>query len=109
MVKSIPIFYEEYGTGKPLLMLHGWPADHHHMVTDMEPLFENRAGWRRIYPDLLGMGKTPGAEEITNQDAILDIVIEFMQPVAPNERFVVAGHSYGGYLCHGLIYRQPTM
>lgn len=109
VVKSIPVYYEEFGRGIPILMLHGWPGDHRHMVTDMEPLFKNRAGWRRIYPDLPGMGKTPGKEEITNQDAILEIVSEFMQTVAPNERFVVAGHSYGGYLCHGLTYRQPKM
>jgi pimeloyl-ACP methyl ester carboxylesterase len=106
MVKSIPVYYEEFGAGIPILMLHGWPVDHRHMLAHMEPLFKNRAGWRRLYPDLPGLGKTPGAAWITNQDHMLEVVSEFMQAVAPNQRFVVAGHSYGGYLARGLIYRQ---
>lgn len=109
LVKSIPVYYEEYGTGIPLLMLHGGPADHRQMVGDMEPLFQNRSGWRRIYPDLPGMGKTPAPEWLTNQDQVLEIVIEFMQTVAPNQRFVVAGLSYGGYLARGLVYRQGAV
>ncbi len=60
MVRSIPMYYEEFGTGIPIVMLHGWPADHRHMLADMEPVFEHVTGWRRIYPDLPGMGRTPG-------------------------------------------------
>ena len=105
-VRSIPVYYEEYGTGTPLLLLHGWPADHRHMVADMEPLFENRPGWRRIYPDLPGMGRTPGAEWITTQDHMLEVVSELMQTVAPDERYVVVGTSYGGYLARGLVHQH---
>jgi pimeloyl-ACP methyl ester carboxylesterase len=39
-------------------MLHGWPVDHRHMVKDFEPLFEHRDGWKRLYPDMPGMGQT---------------------------------------------------
>lgn len=106
MVKSIPIYYEEFGTGIPIVMLHGWPTDHRHMVADMEPLFQHRAGWRRIYPDLPGMGKTPGATWITHQEHMLEIVVAFLQQVAPDERYVVAGTSYGGYLARGLVHEQ---
>jgi len=94
-VKDLNIYYEEAGTGRPLLMLHGWPSDHRHIASDMEPLFQNRNGWRRIYPDLPGMGKTRGPEWITHQDHMLDVVLEFIDAVAPGERFVVAGTSYG--------------
>jgi pimeloyl-ACP methyl ester carboxylesterase len=106
MVKSIPIYYEEFGTGIPIVMLHGWPTDHRHMVADMEPLFQHRAGWRRIYPDLPGMGKTPSATWITHQEHMLEIVVAFLQQVAPDERYVVAGTSYGGYLARGLVHEQ---
>lgn len=109
MVRSIPIYYEEYGTGIPLLMLHGWPSDHHLMAFLFEPLFKNRTGWRRIYLDLPGMGKTPGAEWITTQDDMLKVVTEFMEAVAPNQRFVVAGNSYGGHLARGLVYQRGTL
>lgn len=72
----------------------------------MEPLFQNRIGWRRIYPDLPGMGKTRGPEWITHQDHMLDVIMEFMDAIAPGERFVVAGSSYGGYLARGVVYRR---
>jgi pimeloyl-ACP methyl ester carboxylesterase len=109
VVRSIPVYYEEYGSGIPLLLLHGRPLDHRHIAASMEPLFQHRSGWRRIYPDLPGMGKTPGAEWITNQDDILTVVIEFMQSVAPGQHFVVGGISYGGYLTLGLVYQQSAM
>src|SRR5512141_261591 len=106
MVKSIPMYYEEFGTGFPIVMLHGWPADHRHMVADMEPLFKHHTGWRRIYPDLPGMGKTPGAAWITRQDHMLEVVVEFLQQVAPDQRYVVVGSSYGGYLARGLVHEH---
>ena len=105
-VRDLDIYYEEIGTGRPLLMLHGWPTDHRHMVKDMEPFFQNRNGWRRIYPDLPGMGKTRGPDWITHQDHMLDVILEFMDAVAPGERFTVAGVSYGGYLARGVVYRR---
>lgn len=109
MVKSLPVYYEEYGTGIPILMLHGTPVDHRWMAANMERVFHNRTGWRRIYPDLPGHGKTPGAEWLNTMDDILEILVEFIQAVAPNQRFVVAGLSYGGYLARGMVYRSGSM
>ena len=105
-VRDITMYYEEAGAGRPLLLLHGWPLDHRHIANDMEPLFADRAGWRRLYPDLPGMGKTRAADWITCQDQMLDLVIDFIDTVAPGERFVVAGTSYGGYLARGLVYHR---
>lgn len=107
-VRNLTVHYEEVGSGRPLLMLHGWPLDHRHMVHDMEPLFTKRAGWRRIYPDLPGMGKTRSADWITHEEHMLDIVIDFIDAVAGAERFAVAGTSYGGYLARGLVYRRAA-
>ena len=103
-VRDITMHYEEAGAGRPLLLLHGWPLDHRHMAHKMEPLFANRTGWRRLYPDLPGMGNTRAADWITSHDQVLDLVIDFMDTVAPGERFVAAGTSYGGYLARGLVY-----
>ena len=107
-VKDITIYYEEVGSGRPLVALHGAPLDHRHILNDLEPLFVNRAGWRRIYPDLPGMGKTRAADWITHQDHMLDIVLAFIDTIAPEERFVVVGTSYGGYLARGVVYRNGT-
>jgi pimeloyl-ACP methyl ester carboxylesterase len=109
VVRSIPIYYEEYGTGIPLLVLPGWAVDHTVMVPGIEPFFQTRPGWRRIYPDLPGTGKTPGAEWLKSNDLMLEVITEFMQIVAPDQHFVVAGTSYGGYLALGLVYKLGSL
>src|SRR6266704_3376142 len=48
---DLAIFYETYGSGRPIEMLPGRPSDHHIMERFMEPLFTQRDGWLRIYPD----------------------------------------------------------
>jgi len=107
-VRDLTIYYEQAGSGMPCLMFHGGGLDHRHMQNDMEPLFTDRGGWRRIYPDLPGAGKTRSAEWITNQDHMLDVVLEFIDVVAPDQRFAVAGASYGGYLARGVVHQRPT-
>jgi pimeloyl-ACP methyl ester carboxylesterase len=108
-LENITIHYETFGEGRPIIMLHGWPVDHRHVLSYMEPLFNRREGWKRIYPDLPGMGKTPGADWITHQDQMLDITLEFIDEVAPGQRFVVAGTSYGGYLGRGIVHRRAEL
>ena len=108
-LENITIYYETFGEGRPIIMLHGWPIDHRVMVSDMEPLFKHREGWKRIYLDLPGMGKTPGMDWITHQDQMLDITLAFIDKVVPGQRFVVAGVSYGGYLARGVVYRKADM
>ncbi|MBN9387973.1 MAG: alpha/beta hydrolase [Chloroflexi bacterium] len=105
-VGSIPIYYEEHGTGIPIVMLHGTPVDHRWLMATWEKIFENHPGWRRIYPDLPGHGRTPGADWLTTQDQMLDIVTGFIDTLLPGQRFVVAGLSYGGYLSQGVVYRM---
>lgn len=109
LVGSLPVHYEVRGDGTPIVMLHGRGADHRQMLADMEPLFVERTGWRRIYPDLPGMGRTPGADWITRQDHVLDVVTGFLEAVIPGQRFVLAGASYGGYLALGLVHRLGAM
>lgn len=108
-LEGITINYEMIGEGRPIIMLHGWTCDHRYMVSDMEPLFEQREGWKRIYPDLPGMGKTPGANWITTQDHMLEVILDFIDKIIPSQRFVVAGASYGGYLARGVIYRKSAL
>jgi pimeloyl-ACP methyl ester carboxylesterase len=108
-LENITIHYEMMGEGRPIIMLHGWPVDHNHMVSDMEPLFTQHMGWKRIYPDLPGMGKTRGADWITTQDQMLDVVLDFIDKVIPGQHFAVAGTSYGGYLARGVVYRKSAL
>lgn len=106
IIKGLSINYEAVGSGKPVLLLHGYGVDHRLMVGCMEPIFKQRSGYKRIYMDLPGMGRSEGAEWIRNSDIMLDIISELIDRVIPNEKFILAGESYGGLLARGLVYRM---
>lgn len=107
-IKNISINYEIIGEGKPIIMLHGYYVDHRLMTGCMEPILSDKKGYKRIYIDLPGMGKSESAEWIINSDSMLDIVIGFIEEIIPNENFILAGESYGGYLSRGVIYNMAN-
>jgi pimeloyl-ACP methyl ester carboxylesterase len=106
IVRDTPIYYESYGSGLPLILIHGYTPDHRLTKSCMEPLFAQRSGWQRIYFDLPGMGQTPGKEHIKSTDDMLDVVLDFIDAVIPEQPFLIAGTSYGGYLSRGVLQRK---
>ncbi|MFJ7183733.1 alpha/beta fold hydrolase [Lysinibacillus xylanilyticus] len=102
-VSKANIYYEIIGTGTPIVMLHGYSPDHQLMKGCMEPIFAEREGWKRIYIDLPGMGKTTDYEKIHNSDEMLEAVVELIDTLIPNERYLLVGESYGGYLVRGIM------
>ncbi|WP_010095143.1 alpha/beta fold hydrolase [Ornithinibacillus scapharcae] len=105
-VRKAEIYYEDLGEGIPIIMIHGFSPDHRLMKGCMEPLFKERKGWRRIYIDLPGMGRTKNYQDISTSDDMLESVIEFIDHIIPNQDYVIAGESYGGYLARGIIHKQ---
>ena len=105
---DLTINYETYGSGRPMVMLPGRPSDHRVMARFMEPLFAQRQGWLRIYPDLPGTGRTPSVDRLSTHDAMLEAVLAFIDKLIPGQRFVLAGLSYGGYLARGVVYHRAA-
>ena len=103
---NITVEYEEHGEGIPVIMLHGFSADRLMLISCMEPIFKNKSGFKRIYLDLPGMGKTPGERWIDTTDKMLQVVLDFIDKVIPNESFLIVGESYGGYLARGIINKK---
>lgn len=54
----ITVHYEVFGKGRPIIMLHGMPDELTAMIYEMERHFSKREGWKRIYLDMPGHGKT---------------------------------------------------
>ncbi len=109
-VRDVTIYYEVHGTGTPIVMIHGWSPDHRLMKGCMEPIFQSLdTSWQRIYFDLPGMGKTQGRPWINGTDKMLELVLEFIDGILPNQHFVVAGESYGGYLARGVIKERRNL
>lgn len=106
LVRDIPIYYEAYGQGKPILSIHGWGPDYQMMKGCFEPVFSETKGYRRIYLDLPGFGKSPTTSWIKSADDILEILCEFIDTVIGQENFLLTGCSYGGYLALGLTHKM---
>jgi pimeloyl-ACP methyl ester carboxylesterase len=106
-LNGIPVHYAEHGSGTPVLALHGGYVDHREIMGALEPLFADRPGYRRVYPDLPGMGRTPAPETIDSTDAVLDLLLGLVDAVIGEEAFLVVGHSSGGYLAGAIANRRP--
>lgn len=104
------IYHKVIGEGYPIVMLHGWTLDHQVMLHAMEPLFEKRSGWKRIYIDLPGMGKSDLHPSIQNSDDILEAILRLLDDIIPDQPFIICGNSYGGYIARGVVSsRQNTV
>ncbi|MDY0019447.1 MAG: alpha/beta hydrolase [Anaerolineae bacterium] len=108
-LEDISVYYETMGEGRPIVLLHGFGPDHRLMTGCMEPIFRQRDGWQRFYPDLPGMGRTSGPSRIHNSDQMLQVVLDFIDAVIPGQQFALAGESYGGYLARGVLHHRPAL
>lgn len=93
------------GGGPPLLVLPPFSVSHKVMATVIEPAVSDAGSCRRIYVDLPGTGESPPTA--TSSEAVLESILESVDPHLGDEPFAVAGWSYGGYLALGIARRQP--
>ena len=105
---SVTLNAVEHGTGVPVLALHGWTPDHRLMLGCLEPVFADRAGYRRLYPDLPAMGASPAPPEIASSDDVLATVQDFVDDTLGDTPFLLVGESYGGYLARALARSRPA-
>ncbi|MCR8641258.1 alpha/beta hydrolase [Paenibacillus sp. N1-5-1-14] len=104
---NINIHYEIHGQGKPIVILHGYNGDMTLVKGGLEPIFEHiNEEWQRIYIDLPGMGRSDRPAWIHHSDDMLAVVEQVIEKLLPNETFLVAGYSYGGYLARALLKRM---
>lgn len=104
---DLAVHYVEHGEGLPVLALHGAGVDHREVMAALEPVFDAPPGYRRIYPDLPGMGRTPAPETIRSADDVLGVMLAFIDEVIGAHPFLVAGHSAGGYYAQAIADQRP--
>jgi len=102
-LENITVHYEVFGEGRPIIILPGWGLDIRLTAHETEPYFQQREGWKRIYIDPPGHGKTPGKDWITNQDKILEVILACIDKLTAGQRFSMIGISLGAYLARGVI------
>ncbi|QNE17946.1 alpha/beta hydrolase [Kribbella qitaiheensis] len=107
-VDELPVYYEAFGEGRPIVFLPGWGNANGEGRDVHEPVFATRDGWRRIYIDPPGTGNTPSRDWIKDQDGILDVIARVIDDVVGPTAFAIAGTSAGGLHARGLVRRDPT-
>jgi pimeloyl-ACP methyl ester carboxylesterase len=93
-VNGINLAYERRGNGNPLVLLHGFPLDHH-LWDDIAPLLEDT--FDLIIPDLRGFGESETVDTpYTMEDYASDIagLLDHLNI----QKAAIAGHSMGGYV-----------
>jgi len=92
---DIRMHYAEAGdpAGEPLVLLHGWPQNHH-MWRRVIPLLEDR--FRIIAPDLRGFGQTDAPDSSYAKQELADDVLALLDALELDGVRLV-GHDWGGY------------
>jgi len=107
-VADVDFYCEVFGSGIPVVMIHGWSPDHRILKNCMESVFPHFPGtFKRIYFDLPGMGRTRGGEGIGSTDDMVERIAALIERLIPGEDYLLVGESYGGYLARGLARRNP--
>jgi pimeloyl-ACP methyl ester carboxylesterase len=105
-INRVLVHYVEHGGGVPLVALHGAGVDHREIEAAIEAVVPS-VGYRRIYPDLPGMGRST-ADGLTCNDDVVKLLSDFVDHLGEGPVMLV-GHSYGAYLARGLAAKRPDM
>ncbi|MBS1599549.1 MAG: alpha/beta hydrolase [Bacteroidetes bacterium] len=88
------IFYEEYGNGYPVMLLHGFAEDRTIWKEQINHLKNN---YQLIIPDIPGSGKS----EVTDYNASIDDHANWIKAILDTVKIkqcILIGHSMGGYI-----------
>lgn len=93
-VNGIELAYARHGKGNPLVLLHGYPLDHH-IWNEIVPLLEDK--FDLIIPDLRGFGESTTVDAVYTMDDFASDIAGLLDHLGIN-RASIAGHSMGGYV-----------
>lgn len=103
-VNSIPLSYERRGRGTPLVLLHGFPLDHH-LWDEVVPLLEDT--FDVIVPDLRGFGNSTVIDIPRSMDDYAADIASLIDQLNI-QKAAIAGHSMGGYVALAFARLYPN-
>jgi 3-oxoadipate enol-lactonase len=93
-INEIELAYTRRGKGTPLVLLHGYPLDHH-LWDDVAPLLEDT--FDLILPDLRGFGESTTVDSAFTVDDYASDIAGLLDQLGIQKTAIV-GHSMGGYV-----------
>jgi pimeloyl-ACP methyl ester carboxylesterase len=94
IVNGIELAYARCGHGQPLVLLHGYPLDHH-IWDAITPLLEDK--FDLLIPDLRGFGESATVETPYTMDDYASDIAALLDSLRITKT-AIAGHSMGGYV-----------
>jgi 3-oxoadipate enol-lactonase len=93
-INGIKLAYTRQGKGTPLILLHGYPLDHH-LWDEVVPLLKDT--FDLIIPDLRGFGESTTVETPYTMDDLASDIAGLLDQLGI-KKTAIAGHSMGGYV-----------
>jgi len=103
-VNGIQLAYERRGKGTPLVLLHGYPLDHH-LWDEVLPLLEGT--FDIILPDLRGFGESTTVDSTSSMDEYASDTAGLLDQLNIQKTAIV-GHSMGGYVALAFTRLYPN-
>jgi pimeloyl-ACP methyl ester carboxylesterase len=98
------IAFANYGSGKPIILLHAFPLSGKMWKANIESLV--KANYRVIAPDLRGFGKTSNFADLNSVEEMARDIAELMDNLKI-EKAVIGGLSMGGYVAFNFFRLFP--
>lgn len=102
-VNDIELAYDRRGKGTPLVLLHGFPLDHH-LWDEVAALLEDT--FDLIIPDLRGFGQSETVDSPYTMDDYASDIAGLLDQLNI-QKAAIAGHSMGGYVALAFARRFP--
>ncbi len=104
-VNDLDMYYEEHGSGRPLVLLHGA----YMTIESMEPLLSGLAASRRVIAaEQQGHGRTADADRPLSYEQMADDTAALMRYLEIEDADIV-GYSMGGGIALQLAIRHPAL
>jgi len=98
--------YQRIGIGPNLVLLHGWGGDWQSWYSVIPALSDH---FQVIIPDIPVFGTSENPPETWTSHDYAVWLQDFIHAVLPNEKFSLAGHSFGGKIASIFASRHPAM
>ncbi|MEI7644057.1 MAG: alpha/beta hydrolase [Chloroflexales bacterium] len=105
MVGRKPIYYRRHGSGRPLLLLHGWGGSSRYWRGTLAALSANHDV---IAPDLPGFGDSPPLDGHANIHRVVDTVVAFADKLGLAQ-FDLNGHSFSASVAVYVAAHYPDL
>jgi pimeloyl-ACP methyl ester carboxylesterase len=103
-INGIELAYIRHGKGTPLVLLHGYPIDHH-IWDEIVPLLDNT--FDLIIPDLRGFGESTTIDTPYTMDDYASDIAGLLDHLGISKT-TIAGHSMGGYVALAFARLYPA-